>query len=585
LGQQYLPRNSINRLLDQLDELKSRFGEGVQRTVEQTLSRLSQLRFTEAEALLRYHEILLFLRAYPQNERILHTVDRELSGFTQRVKQLEASGADLSALDSPEVSGIAGRHVTDTFTYPIVRWLVKLRRQQGLVALDWDWFEDENRLAETWPRFMPLLEEDAFVEANVPYQTWLQSATATSAKHRSANDLAWLIQRFESLPKTEKEKAELYDSQKLYVRWTPAYWATRTGMRLAVSKGSRVFYHRDALIQRRDVSLRGKLESPRPALKQLSSKQGETILDMTRAASTVRYRELYGFTHGDPGRVFKTNLGRGVDVFVAGLPPGKRLPLRAYHAAMIFKNGVPVGYFEGISLFERMESGFNLYYTFRDGETAWLYARILNIFRHLLGVTAFSIDPYQIGYENEEGIESGAFWFYRKLGFRPTNPEVMSLVLHEEKKIASRSNYRTSAKTLRRLAAGPMIFELVQTPDKSRPGDWDRFSVGNIGLAVARRMGSKFDGEARRFREEAIKALNTALGLRLKDWREVELSALSDFAVTLSLVEDLQRWSDNEKQALVRVVRAKAGLDESGYLKRMQKHKRLRTAMIKLGSQ
>jgi len=28
---------------------------------------------------------------------------------------------------------------------------------------------------------------------------------------------------------------------------------------------------------------------------------------------------------------------------------------------MIFKNGVPVGYFEGLSLFERMESGFNLY--------------------------------------------------------------------------------------------------------------------------------------------------------------------------------------------------------------------------------
>jgi hypothetical protein len=588
LGQQYLPRNSINHLLDQLDELKSRFGEGVQRTVEQILSRLSRLRFTEAEALLRYHEILLFLRAYPESERNLRIVDRELSGFTQRVKQLEASGADLSALDSPEVSGIAGRYVTDTFTYPIVRWLVKLRRQQGRVALDWDWFEDENRLAETWPRFMPLLEEDAFVEANVPYQTWLRAATATSVEHRSANDLAWLILRIESLPKPEKEKAEIYNSQKLYVRWTPAYRAARTGMRLAVSKGSRIFYHRDALIRRRDVSLERELENLPPALKQLSSKQGEAILDMTRAASTVRYRELYGFTHGDHRRVFKTNLGRGVDVFIMGLPPGKRLPLRAYHAAMIFKNAVPVGYFEGISLFERMESGFNLYYTFRDGETAWLYARILNIFRHLLRVTAFSIDPYQIGYENEEGIESGAFWFYRKLRFRPTSPEVMNLVMREEKKIASQSNYRTSAKTLRKLAAGPMIFEseetTVKSPTKLKMGDWDRFQVRNIGLAVARRMGSKFDGDAQRFREEAIKALNTVLGLSLQDWREGELSALSDFAVTLSLVENLHRWSDSEKQALVRVVRAKAGLDESSYLKLMQKHERLRDALIRLGS-
>ena len=140
---------------------------------------------------------------------------------------------------------------------------------------------------------------------------------------------------------------------------------------------------------------------------------------MTRETSTLRYRELYGFTHGDAKRVFQVSIGRGVDLFLMGVSPGLRLPLRAYHAAMIFKNGVPVGYFEGLSLFERMESGFNLYYSFRDGETAWLYARTLNIFRHLLGVTAFSLDPYQIGYENEEGIESGAFWFYRKLGFRP----------------------------------------------------------------------------------------------------------------------------------------------------------------------
>src|SRR6185295_15290911 len=180
---------------------------------------------------------------------------------------------------------------------------------------------------------------------------------------------------------------------------------------------------------------------------------------------------------------------------------------------MIFKNGVAVGYFEGISLFERMESGFNLYYTFRDGETAWLYARILSIFQQLLGVTAFSIDPYQIGYENAEGIESGAFWFYRKLGFRPTKPEIMKLVLREERKLATRSGYRTSAATLRKLAEGPMILEVAacdlnsstgsaeilsavvakrSTPTPVKPGDWDRFQVRNIGLAVARRMATKY---------------------------------------------------------------------------------------------
>jgi len=571
-----VPRNSINQLLDQLDELKNSFGSSESRSVEQVLARIARQKIDDAETLIRLHEILLFLCAYPQSAPVRQLAESLLKGFAKRVAALHEADADLSPLEAPEVSGIAATSVTDTFSYYIVRWL--LSRHASQIKFDWDWFDDENRLAEAWPRFMPLLEEDAFVEANVPYQNWLQTASRR-------RQLPWLLQRFERLRLPDKEKAELYNAQKLYVTWAPSFRESRTGMRLPVRN---FFYHRERLIQRRDISLRRELENPSPALKQISPKQGEAILDMTRAASTVRYRELYGFTHGDPRKVFQTNLGRGVDVFVVGVPPGQRLPLRAYHAAMIFKNGVPVGYFEGISLFERMESGFNLYYSFRDGETAWLYARILNIFRHLLGVTAFSIDPYQIGFENEEGIESGAFWFYRKLGFRPTRPEVMKLVANEEKKLATRSRYRTSANTLRKLAAGPMIFELDKplraSPTESRPGDWDRFQVRTIGLAVQRHMATKYEGDAEKFRSAAVKELARVLGLSTSDCQEELMTVLSDFAVTLSLVEDLTQWNEVEKKALGKIIRAKAAADESSYLKLMQKHARLRRALIRLGS-
>src|SRR5260370_28305820 len=106
-----------------------------------------------------------------------------------------------------------------------------------------------------------------------------------------------------------------------------------------------------------------------------------------------------------------------------------------------------------------MESGFNLYYTFRDGETAWLYARILRLMRQLLGVTVFSIDPYQVGHENEEGINSGAFWFYRKLGFRPVLPEMLKLTRSDETKLATHTPRRTSALMLRQLPAGTLLFD------------------------------------------------------------------------------------------------------------------------------
>ena len=510
-----MPPDNTTEIINQLDELKNQFTPAASRRIERLLEQLARKNIDDTDSLVRYHEILLFLRAYPQTASIVRSTERELRGFLNRVSYLTEQEIDISPLQHPEISGIAGTSVTDTFSFYIVRWLQQ--RFASQVKIDWDWFENENRLAETWPRFMPLLEEDAWVEANVPYRKWLDAA------RKGRSELAWLIERFNELPKADAERAELYDSQQIYVGWTPRFNVSRTGMRMPVRKA---FYHRGPLIQRRDIDLKKELGAPSPLLQRLSPAEGEKALDMARAASTIRYRELYGFTHGDPNYVYRAELGRGVELFLTGLPPERRLPLRACHAAMIYKNSVPVGYFEGISLFERMESGFNLYYTFRDGETAWLYARTLNVFHHFTGTRAFWLDPYQIGHENEEGIESGAFWFYRKLGFRPTRGEVLQLALKEEEKIKTRKGYRTSAATLRKLAASPMIFEL----DNERRGDWDHFQIRKIGFKAQHGL------------------------------------------------------SAEEKQALAQIAKAKASREEVQYLRVIQKDEKLRSVIIKLGS-
>lgn len=502
-------------MLDQLDQLKTKFGPTDARKVEAVLHRLSRQEFRDTESLVRYHELLMFVRAYPQSAAVMRAAEKELRGFAKRVKWLADRGGEVGPLEHPQVSGIAGTPVTDTFSFYTVRWL--MQRYPAHMAIYWEWFEDENRLAATWPRFMPLLIEDAAVEANVPYRDWLNAARGDRA------ELAWLIDRFDELPLRDAARAEIYDSQNLYVQWTPPYQVTRTGLRALARK---LFYHRGSLIQRRDINLNRDVVQPSPALRKLSVTEGERALDRALDASTIRYRELYGFTHGDPQHVYYAELGRGVELFLNGVPAEKRLPLRAVHAAMIYKNGVPIGYFEALTLFERMESGFNLYYTFREGETAWLYARILNVLHHFTGATAFSLDPYQIGYENEEGIESGAFWFYRKLGFRPTRPELLALAEREEKKIATRKEYRTPAKTLRELAKGPMIFQLSGTENH----DWDRFQIRNIGFKTKGKL-------------EPVSSL---------------------------LPDEL--------------VRAKAAAEETTYLRLMQQHKQLRKQIISLGS-
>ena len=231
-----------------------------------------------------------------------------------------------------------------------------------------------------------------------------------------------------------------------------------------------------------------------------------------------------------------------------------------------------------------MESGFNLYYTFRDGETAWLYARILRLMNQLLGVTVFSIDPYQVGHENEEGIESGAFWFYRKLGFRPVRPELMKLTLSEERRLAADPRRRTSPRTLRKLASGHMLFEMADTNRQGgRPG-WDRFEVRKVGLAVQRRMAREFQSDPQKIRTQSAQFAKKTIGLETNRWSPSALEALENLGLVLAMVPGVEDWNVDEKRLAARIIQAKASRDEALYLTQMQKHTRLRAAIVRLGS-
>jgi hypothetical protein len=341
-----------------------------------------------------------------------------------------------------------------------------------------------------------------------------------------------------------------------------------------------VFYHRELLIARKDVSLAQELRQPPPKLVRLSSARGAQVMDLIREVMLVRYRELYGTTLGDPRSVVRADVGRGVSIFLWNLLPHRRLPLRAYVAGLTLKNGVPINYIEAIGLFEWMEVGFNTFYTFRGGEAAWVFAQVLRCLCRRMGTTCISMYPYQLGQNNEEAIESGAFWFYRKLGFRPGRPDLLTLVRREEERIARDAKYRTPARTLRRLADGHVFYEL----SGSENGVWGRFSTRNIGLKVNRRMAAHFGGDAARFREEATKSLARSLGSEILRGGAEFRKDLGNFAMILSLLPELRSWSSVEKRALGDIIRAKSGRDEMTYLHRLQRHAKLRKAFLRLGS-
>ena len=491
-----------NELLERLDQWKRLFDPARVAELQTLLTNLGGEKFAGARDLILLHETLLFLRAYPASEAEARISDEILYSFDRRIP------ADLDPFEDPEVSGIAGTSVTATFSYEVARWLAALEPRN--VEIAWDRYDDPDRLGSGLRKLLPMLHEDWPVEAHVPYPQWV-----SAAHPRRQSDLGWLLSRVQD--------ADTYDSMQIPVTWrigSSRY--SRSRLRLPVRK---LYLHREPLLKRSDISLERELANPPLTISRLDRPQARRILDLIVATSAIRYRELYGFSHPDEGGVYHTHAGRGVDIYFFGVPPEWRLPLRAYHGGMFFKNGVPAGYVELLSFFERAEVGFNLYYTFREGESAWLYARLLRLFHQILGVTCFSVDPYQIGHENSEAIASGAFWFYRKLGFRPTEPEVASLVAREERRMSKTHGYRSSKSTLERLADGYILYEIPGTAT----GEWDGFRIR-------------------------------------------------------TLAQRLQGGGAAERKAIAQLARAKAHGPETRYLRWMQGQKSLREQLIRWGT-
>jgi hypothetical protein len=533
-------------------------------------------RLASVEDLARLHEVLLFFAAYPPSVAGWRSTLAALDAVARRLEELAAAGIDLSELDDPDISGLAGTSITTTFSYDLTTWL---RERFGRrVTIDWEAYEAADRLAATLPRFVPLLEEEALADANVPYRRWIDAA-----RLKREDDLAWLLERFASLDRTKREKAELFDSLALPIRWEIGRSRfSRTRMRRPVRAP---FLHPGALLSRRDVSLEQEFASAPIPIRRLSRREGTSALDLARASTASRYREFYGFTYGDPSTALVARPGRGLEIFFFGLRARRRLPLRAGYAALIFKNGIAVAYYEGLAFFERMEAGFNVYYTFREGESAWIYAQVLKLCRQVTGVRSFSIDPYQIGLENEEAIQSGAFWFYRKLGFRPTDPKVAAIVAKEERRMAQRPGYRTPLSTLRRIATCNLLYEVDPRTGKPRDtSDWDGFHIRNIGLAVNWKLARVRAGDTQRGREAAADRVERRLGIVPKDRSRLLGMAFPNWALVLDQIPSIFRWSRSDRAALAAIIRAKSGRDESRYLRLLRNHPRLRRKVIWLGS-
>ena len=80
------------RTLEQLTGMKGQFGREAARITARLLEALMDLRLREPADLIRLHETVLFLCAYPQSPRVLRLADKLLFSFCPP-PQTSGSGA------------------------------------------------------------------------------------------------------------------------------------------------------------------------------------------------------------------------------------------------------------------------------------------------------------------------------------------------------------------------------------------------------------------------------------------------------------------------------------------------------------
>jgi hypothetical protein len=536
------------------------------RAAEEALETAAAFVPRDATELARLHDAALFLRAYPLSPRVLALADALLARLPAHVARLAGEGADLSPLDDPSVAGIAGVPVAMPFSHAVAAWLA--RRDASALRVDWEAEDLPDRLAAFLPRLVPFLEEQARVDANVAFREYVDAARGARP------DAAWLLEGLAALPVSASVRAELWEALSLQLSWQPRPTDSRG---LARFPSPAPFCSDAPLLSRRDVSVAAELAASPPEPARLSPGEGGALLDAARAAMAVRYRELPAFSAGDPSAVLRFDVGRGVSIFVTGLAREARLPLRAGFGTLFARNGVLVGYGDLHAALGRADVSFNVFYAFRDGESAWLYARLLAVARAVTRAAQLSVDPYQVGLGNEEAIASGAFWFYRKLGFRSADAALEALARREESRLAASPGRRTPTATLRRLAATPLLLDV--------PGETpllpDSFRLADLGLAAARRFAaSKLSPEA--FLARAADRVSRSLGLpRLAGPAREALLAL---APALELVDDLASWPTADRRALADLVRAKAAPDELRYARLSAAQRRLAAALARTTS-
>jgi len=541
--------------------MRSSYGKAGARARFKLLRVLEHADFRSAAQVVELHELLCFLHAYPDSEEVFGQVARMLEGFGSR-PDLRRNRRRLTN------TGIAGTDTVYPFGFSTAKWLEERSAEQ--LSIEWADVARPETVEGRLQLFSLWAERPVFDEPPLDGREWLERLRGNET------DAAFVIRRSASLPVRGMVNDHLYDELGLTVR-------VAAGPKSPERTRARVYGHR-LVTQRAPLRLArpdmpAEIARPPKRIHRLGERQALELLDLARESMVTRARDLYTFTAASPTDACLVDCGDGLEFFCIGVGPEQRLLLDAVYGILTLRNGVPIGYALFSALWRSSEVAYNVFESFRGGESAWVYGRLLATIRAMFGADTFTIDPYQLGHHNDEGLESGAWWFYYKLGFRPWDPAIVKLAAIEAGKVAARKSYRTGRGTLRKLVSANLFLQLGP-PRRDVIG---AIPTGAIGLAVTDYVANRFGADRERAAEEL--AVEAAARLGIDGWRRWpagERLFWERWAPLVALLPGLDEWPTEEKRGLAAIVRAKGGRRESDFVALFDAHPHLGAALVSL---
>lgn len=549
--------------LRELEALKADFGENCAARKAGLLLILENAGLKSAQEVFRLHEVAAFLRAHPDDRQVLAIVERLLGNFSRRAdlrrfrRQLADSGIAGTALNYSFYSATAQRLAA--------RWGRHLR-------VNWRESGPQARLEGRLSLLASYAETPGLDEHYLPLKEWV-----ARLKGPQETDAQFLLRRLGRLGASTAERDLLYDELELSLTLEPG--PTTPSRTTAIHPRPRSHFQA-APLRRARPDIRRELARRPPVIRAVSERDGAALIELARNAMVTRSRDLDAYIHGDPRDVCLIDCGDGLEFAAIGVVPDRRLMLESVYGFLTLRNGVPIGYVLTSALFGSSEIAYNVFDTWRGGEAGYVYGRVLAMTQAVFGSRDFTIFPYQLGGDgNSEGIRSGAWWFYQKLGFRPRDPGVLALMEQEIARMARSPAHRSAPGTLKTLAAENMYWY------SGRPRD-DVIGIlplHRVGLAITDYLAARFGSD--RERGEKACADEAARRCGVRGWQRWPAAARlwwMRWSPLVLLLPGVEAWSPAERADLVKVVRAKGGRRETEFVRRFDGHRPLRRAMLKL---